>query len=68
MVALATASGVSQKSSATGDGRALWKNTDVLPAELEESLMWKLIITKIITFGFIHSFIQAFALGDSKND
>lgn len=48
---------VSQKSSGRGEGRALWPNTDVVPAELEEGLKWNQIIIKIITLSctLLHS-------------
>lgn len=55
MVALATVFGVwVRRAQAGGEGRALWPNTDVVPAELEEGLKWNQIIIKIITLeGFI---------------
>lgn len=44
---------VNQKRWGSGEGRSLWPNTDVLPAELDKGLNWKQMIIKIIILGSI---------------
>lgn len=55
---------VNQKRWGSGEGRSLWPNTDVLPAELDKGLNWNEIIIKIIVLGSIT--VHAVALRDSE--
>lgn len=55
---------MSQKRWGSEEGRALWPNTDVLPAELEKRLNWNQIIIKIIVLGSFTE--QGVALEDSE--